>query len=359
MSHHYLFAGGGTAGHVNPLLAVADTLRELEPDARFTVLGTETGLEARLVPDRGYPLHTIPKLPFPRRPNASAVRFPAAFKRTVDGVSELIRSQNVSAVVGFGGYAAAPAYLAARSTGVPLIIHEANVKPGLASRLGARLTPHIGVAFAGTRLRNATVVGMPLRQEIEQLDTDERRREAAAFFGLNPEQPVLLVTGGSLGAQRINRAFVQSAQAVRDTGFQVLHIGGERSDVEDPGLPGYVLVDYCNRMDLALSLAAFAVSRAGASTVAELTALGIPALYIPYAVGNGEQRHNARGPVVAGAALMVDDDLITPDWVASTLPPLLADRVRLSEMAAASAEIGVRDGSRRMVDMIWKALADD
>src|SRR5690606_29949687 len=134
----YLLAGGGTAGHVNPLLAVADGLRVRDGDAEIVVLGTAEGLESRLVPERGYELVTIPKIPFPRRPGSEALRFPGRFRRAVAQVRELIRARGIDVVVGFGGYASAPAYRAARLERAPLVLHEANARPGLANILGAR-----------------------------------------------------------------------------------------------------------------------------------------------------------------------------------------------------------------------------
>jgi len=352
----YLLAGGGTAGHVNPLLAVADTIRDTEPDATVLVLGTREGLEARLVPDRGYELLFVPRLPFPRRPNAQALRFLPRFNRAVAGVAELIRSRGVDVVVGFGGYVSTPAYLAARRARVPIVVHEANAKPGLANRLGARYTSHVGVAFPGTPLRNARYVGMPLRPEIEHLDRAATRPAAEAFFGLAAERKTLLVTGGSLGARRVNNTVVHSAEAVIAAGWQVLHITGEKAEVTDPGLEHYRMVAYCDRMDLALSSADFAVSRAGSATVSELCALGIPAVYVPYPVGNGEQRFNAAGVVRAGGGVLVDDADFQPDWVRRELVPVLADAERLRAMGSAAASVGVLDGSARMFDMIQRAL---
>lgn len=352
----YLLAGGGTAGHVNPLLATADELRRRDPDAEVLVLGTAEGLESRLVPLRGYELSVIPRLPFPRRPDGAALRFPAAFRATIAQIVATIRERGIDAVVGFGGYAAAPAYLAARRAGVPFMLHEANARPGLANRLGARFTPFVGVAFAGTPLRGAEVVGMPLRREIAELDRSAHRAEGIAAFGLDPERPTLLVTGGSLGARRINATVVESVRSVLDTGFQVLHITGDKAEITDPGIEGYRLLGYCDRMDLALSVADAAISRAGAATVSELSALGIPAVYVPYPVGNGEQRFNARGVVEAGGAVLVDDARFLPEWVADSVVPLLRDRARLADMGARAASIGVRDGASRMVDLIARGL---
>ncbi|HEY1104549.1 MAG TPA: glycosyltransferase, partial [Agromyces sp.] len=245
----YLLAGGGTAGHVNPLLAVADRLRDRDPDAEVLVLGTAEGLEARLVPARGYELLTIAKVPFPRRPNRAAAAFPARFRRSIADVTEIIAGRGVDVVVGFGGYVSTPAYVAARRAGVPFVVHEANAKPGLANRLGARRARAVGVAFEGTPLPGAEVVGMPLRREIETLDRAALRRAAAEFFDLDPDRPVLLATGGSLGARRINRTMVDSAAALVATGWQVLHITGAKSEVDDPGIDGYRMVEYADRMD--------------------------------------------------------------------------------------------------------------
>ncbi|MBG6213535.1 MAG: UDP-N-acetylglucosamine--N-acetylmuramyl-(pentapeptide) pyrophosphoryl-undecaprenol N-acetylglucosamine transferase [Cryobacterium sp.] len=353
----YLLAGGGTAGHVNPLLALADRIRATEADATVLVLGTAEGLEARLVPARGYELIVVPRVPFPRRANLAALRFLPRFTAAARAVSDIIRSRHVDVVVGFGGYVSTPAYLAARRAGVPIVIHEANAKPGLANKLGARLTRHVGVAFAGTPIRHARFVGMPLRPEIEQLDRAAARPEALAFFALLPDRPVLLVTGGSLGARRLNATMVAAAPALIAAGWQVLHITGSAAEVTDPELPHYHLVVYCDRMDLALAAADVAVTRAGAATVSELCALGIPAVYVPYPVGNGEQRFNAAPVLAAGGGLLIDDTDFVPAWVQGELVTLLGDRARLEVMAWGAASVGALDGTARMLDLVHEALA--
>ncbi|TFC30906.1 UDP-N-acetylglucosamine--N-acetylmuramyl-(pentapeptide) pyrophosphoryl-undecaprenol N-acetylglucosamine transferase [Cryobacterium sp. TMT2-18-3] len=353
----YLLAGGGTAGHVNPLLAVADTIMSREPDATVIVLGTQEGLEARLVPARGYELVFVPRLPFPRRPNRQALTFLPRLNQAIGDVADLIRFRTVDVVVGFGGYVSTPAYFAARRAGVPIVIHEANFRAGLANRLGAWFTRHVAVAFPGTRIRHPHVVGMPLRPEIAELDRAQARPEALTFFGLDADRPTLLVTGGSLGARRLNNTIASSAPGLIMAGWQVLHITGEKSEVTDPGLHHYRLISYCDRMDLALSAADFAVSRAGAGTVCELSALGIPAVYVPYPVGNGEQRFNAADVVGAGGGILVDDADFLPNWVQHELVPVLTDRERVRRMGVAAASVGGLDGSARMTDFIHAALA--
>ncbi|MBO9625552.1 MAG: UDP-N-acetylglucosamine--N-acetylmuramyl-(pentapeptide) pyrophosphoryl-undecaprenol N-acetylglucosamine transferase [Microbacterium sp.] len=352
----YLLAGGGTAGHVNPLLAVADGLRARDADATVLVLGTAEGLESRLVPARGYELLIVDKVPFPRRPNGQALAFPMRFRRAVAQVRDHIRSRGVDVVVGFGGYAAAPAYVAARREGVPFVVHEANAKPGLANVLGARRAAATGVAFDGTPLRGGEPVGMPLRREVVELDRAAVRDEAAEYFGLDPARPVLLVFGGSLGAQRLNEAFADSWGDVLAAGWQLLHVTGERSDLADPGVPGYALRRYVDRMDLAFALADLIVSRSGAATVSEISALGIPALYVPYSVGNGEQRLNAASAVEAGAAQLLDDAGFEGDAVRRIVVPLLGDAARLESMRAAAERVGTRNGTDNVIALVDRAL---
>lgn len=354
----YLLAGGGTAGHVNPLLAVADRIRETEPGATLVVLGTKEGIEARLVPERGYELLTIERLPFPRRPNWAALRFPSHQRAAVAKVREIIRARRVDVVVGFGGYASAPAYLAARAETVPYAIHEANARPGLANRLGALFTPHVGVAFHSTRIRHGRWVGQPLRVEIERLDRFAARQEGIRFFGLDDGKPTLLVTGGSSGAKRINETIRDSVTLILGAGWQLIHITGEfRDAVVDPNLPGYHVLKYCDRMELALAVADLALGRAGTGTVAEVTALGIPAVFVPYASGNGEQRLNAKEDVEAGGAIAVADAHFTADWVGSELVALLRDRARIADMAVRAATVGALDGTDRMVALVHEAVA--
>jgi UDP-N-acetylglucosamine--N-acetylmuramyl-(pentapeptide) pyrophosphoryl-undecaprenol N-acetylglucosamine transferase len=354
----YLLAGGGTAGHVNPLLAVADRLKADDPSASVLVLGTREGLEARLVPDRGYELLTIERLPFPRRPGRALVSFPGRFRRAVRQTERYIRDRGVDVVVGFGGYASAPAYRAAKRLGVPLVIHEANARAGLANRLGARYTHLVGTVFAVTRLRHSSVVGMPLRLEIEKLDRAASRPAAIELFGLDKNKRTLLVTGGSTGARSINRAVFDGIAAILDAGWQVLHIAGNGSELPDSPSPDYHIMKYCDRMDLAIAAADLAIARSGAVTVSEFAATGLPAVFVPYPVGNGEQRYNAADAVSAGGALLVNDADFTPEWIAATLAPLLRDDSRLTAMAGAMLAVGTRDGSARMAALVRGATSN-
>jgi UDP-N-acetylglucosamine--N-acetylmuramyl-(pentapeptide) pyrophosphoryl-undecaprenol N-acetylglucosamine transferase len=351
-----LLAGGGTAGHVSPLLALADCLRRRDPDVVVTALGTAAGLEARLVPERGYPMLEVPKVPFPRRPSGDLLRLPANLRRAVRAAEDAIDSTGAEVVVGFGGYVSTPAYLAARRRGTPVVVHEQNARPGLANRLGARFAAGVGVTFPGTRLPHAILTGMPLRREIATLDRAALRAEARDRFGLT-DAPTVLVTGGSLGAQKLNEAFAAAAAALSAAGVQVLHVAGTGKGFVPDGVTGapYVVLEYCDRMDLAYAAADLVVARSGANTVCELTAVGLPAVYVPLPVGNGEQRLNAAAVIDAGGGLLVDDADVTPAWVGDVVRPLALDSDRLATMAAAAASVGERGGDELLADLVVAA----
>ena len=346
--------GGGTAGHITPLLAVASALGNR---AQCVVVGTSGGREAELLPPHLPVVHSIDKLPFPRRPSLAALAFPFRWIAAVWAARSALARAEVDVLVGFGGYTAAPAYVAAKLLGIPLVIHEANAIPGLANRLGARLTNRVGVCFSGTPLPHATVVGMPLRSDILDLDRQASRGEALSHFGLAPGRPVLLVTGGSSGARRINDTIDEVAADIVQAGWQILHLRGPAQGKPPAKLDGVVTVDYTDRMDLALSAADLVVSRAGAATVSELGVVGLPAVFVPYHVGNGEQRVNAQTAVQAGGALLVETVDFTPVWVERQLLPLLADSDRLAQMAEAMAGTGRRGGAETIAQWALEEAA--
>ncbi len=356
-----VLAGGGSAGHVNPLLSLADCLRRRDPSTTITVFGTSAGLEARLVPERGYDLVTLPKAAFPRRPNRAALGFPGSLRDAVSTARRTLAEVEADVIVGFGGYVATPAYLAARRLKVPIVIHEQNARPGLANRLGARMTPYVATTFAATALPHARMVGMPLRHEIATLNRQAGREAAMAHFGLDPARRTLLVFGGSLGAQRLNEAFSAVAPDFVQAGVQVLHLTGAGKDViidvgPDGGeAPRYVTLPYTDRMDLAYAAADLAVCRSGAVTVCELAAVGLPALYVPLPFGNGEQRLNAAGVVESGGGQLVDDGDVTPAWVRSAVVPLMNDPATLAGMASAAALVGERDADEALADLVEAA----
>jgi len=355
---HVVVAGGGSAGHIEPALAFADAVRRRDPSAEVTALGTERGLDTRIIPARGYRLALIPPVPMPRRLGRDLFAVPGRLRAAVAAAADVLREPRADVLVGFGGFVSGPAYLAARRLGVPIVVHEANPRPGWANRLGARLTPYVATTFPGTPIRHARQLGLPIRRSIATLDRAAVRGEARASFGLDADRPTLLVTGGSQGAKRLNDAASGAAAGLRAAGVQVLHATGTAHTVtvEDAaGAPPYVVVPYLDRMDLAYAAADLALCRAGANTVIELTAVGLPAAYVPLPIGNGEQELMARPVVQAGGGLLVDDPQCTAAWVQATLTPLLTDPERLATMGRAAESSGRRDADERLVDLALEA----
>ncbi len=338
-------AGGHSAGHIEPALAVADAVRRLDHQAMITALGSVRGLDTTLIPARGYPLELIPPVPLPRKVNRALLETPLKLRRAVRAARAVLDRVEADVVVGFGGYVALPAYLAARRAGVPIVVHEANARAGVANRVGARLTKHVFTASTSVRLPHAQAVGIPLRPQIAHLDRIAERPAARARFGLDDERPVLMVTGGSQGAQAINAAVAAAARAVVAAGVQVLHIIGPKNALasELGDLAGYVGVPFVEQMASAYAAADFVLCRSGAMTCAELTAVGLPAAYVPLPLRGGEQRHNAEPIVAAGAALLVDNADLSPEWIIDNVVPCITDPARLAAMSAAARHAGSRD----------------
>ena len=250
---------------------------------------------------------------------------------------------------------------------MPIVVHEANPRPGLANRLGARFTTHVFTGHPDTQLRNGKYLGIPIRREIAELDRLGIGDKARAHFGLRPDLPVLLVTGGSQGARSLNTAVFGAAEWLREAGVQVLHVIGPRNGAEAPatekgageagGVP-YVALPFIDRMDLAYAAADFALCRAGAMTCAELTAVGLPAAYVPLPIGNGEQRLNAVPIVQRGGGMLVSDADLTPEWIRDTLLPVLVNIDQVADMSEAAASLGRGDADRWLAEAVIKIVEE-
>ena len=270
---------------------------------------------------------------------------------------EVLDRVDADVVVGFGGYVALPAYLAARRR-VPVVVHEANARAGLANKVGARFASRVATAVPGTGLPRAEVIGVPLRQSITGLDRAALRAEGRRHFGLDPDAPTLLVTGGSQGARSINLAGSGAAAELAAAGVGVLHADGRKNQLDVPRHQGppYVAVPYLERMDLALAAADLVLCRAGMMTVAETSAVGLPAVFVPLPHGNGEQALNAQPVVDAGGGLMVPDAELTPQRVAEVVVALVTDRDRLARMASSARGSGHADADVKLATMVLEAM---
>ncbi|WP_408669060.1 UDP-N-acetylglucosamine--N-acetylmuramyl-(pentapeptide) pyrophosphoryl-undecaprenol N-acetylglucosamine transferase [Jatrophihabitans sp.] len=357
-----VIAGGHSAGHIEPAMNVADAIRDLDPTVLITALGTVRGLDTTLIPARGYPLELIPPVPLPRQLNLALLKTPGRVAAAVRAAGAVLDRVQADVVVGFGGYVAAPAYLAARRRGIPIVVHEANARPGVANRLAARLTRHVYTAQASAGLAHGRPIGIPLRPAILELDRDRDRPGARARLGLAADRPTLLVTGGSQGARRLNEAVLGAQRSLAAAGIQVLHIAGAKNPLVAPDRtadePPYLVLPYLDAMADGYAAADFVLCRSGAMTCAELTAVGLPAGYVPLPLRGGEQRLNAEPIVSAGGGLLVADSECDSAWVAENVTAVLSDQTRLAAMSAAARRAGARDAGAVLARRILEVARD-
>lgn len=346
-----LVAGGGTAGHIEPALAVAEALVE-EYGAKVTALGTPKGLERELVPARGFPLELIDPVPVPRKPSIALLMLPYRIVKAVRQTRAVLDKIEADVVVGFGGYVSAPAYMAAKLNKIPFVIHEANARAGMANKLGVKLGG-VGLNAVENSGMKGDVVGVPISASLAAKPSWEKRTAGFAKWGLDPAKRTLLVTGGSQGARSINTALAECVEDIVAAGFQVLHAYGKKNK-EPKTFPGYVAVPYIDTMDLAYAMADLVVSRAGAMTVAEVTAAGIPALYVPLPHGNGEQALNAMPVVEAGGAQLIDDAKLTGERLSDSVIALLRDDDLRSHMVRAAQSTGFGHAAKEIAGIVAK-----
>ncbi len=323
MSKRVIFAGGGTAGHVEPALAVAIQLQRLEPSYEISFVGTKNGLENQLVPNAGFSVQHIPKILLPREITPALFSWPFKFVAAIWQGIKLCRKADL--IIGFGGYACPPVYLAAALLGKPIMIHEANAIPGWANRLGVLFSKEIFIAFDSPakrigKWRNAKLIGMPLKADIlnnHKLAGNERlkvRNNQIEKWRLSPDKFILLVFGGSQGSRHINEAILQSLSFFTENNIQVVHSVG-RNNPLPTSTENYLPVPYIEDMAAAYTASDLVIARSGALTCAELAAVGKFALLIPLPVGNGEQSANAQDLMNSGAALVISDNKFNSDWL--------------------------------------------
>ncbi len=352
-----LFAGGGTAGHVEPAIAVAREWRAQKPDSQITFIGTRGGLEARLVPDAGFDLRFIAKVRIPRRPSPSLLIAPFSLLRSVAQSVALMRRHDL--LIGFGGYVSAPAYLAAAITRTPIVIHEANARPGIANRLGALFTRHTAITHAidSGRLSEALLAGLPLREDVviayrsASHDWERARMEAKQQLGFDAAQPLIFIFGGSQGSIALNSVIAQSREALLKTGVQILHGIGARNELPSE-MNGYQARGYITDMATAYLGADLVISRSGAVTCAEVNTLGRFALFIPLPIGNGEQELNARDLLSQERAELISQERFTAEWLTANIDRLLS---RSATSPSAGSDMNINAASK-MVSLMENAL---
>lgn len=353
--HTVVLAGGGTAGHIEPALAVGEVLRE-QYGANVVALGTERGLETTIVPARGFDLQLIDPVPIPRKKPWKLLGVPFKLARSVHQTRKVMKDSKAEAVFGTGGYVSASAYLAAASLRLPFFVLETNALAGMANKLGVKLGG-VGINAVANSGMPGDVVGIPVRPGVG-VDTDGAKAQRGyKMWDLDPDKPVVLITGGSQGAVSINRAVAGAIEDITARGYQVLHAYGRKNDAPKPH-ENYTAVPYIDDMEAAYAVADMVVCRSGAMTVAENSAAGLPAVYIPLPHGNGEQGLNSAHLVATGAAVRIDDAELTPDALARSVNEILGRPEQMQHMREALEHSGAgsvaEDLAARIIATITK-----
>ena len=359
---HVVLAGGGTAGHTSPLIATAERIAEQDPSGTLVAVGTARGLETTVVPAAGLRLELIPPVPLPRTLRPELLAVPFRLVGSVRQARRVLQHEKAQVAVGFGGYVSLPVYLAAKTLRLPVVIHEQNLLPGLANRVAARFAAVVGVSFPDTPLANARYLGLPVRRGIAELDVAARRPAARQAFGLDPDRPTLLVSGGSQGAQSINQATDGARAALLAAGIQILHVLGPKN-VTDADVPitdpdsgaRYVPVGYVDAMEDAYAAADLMVGRSGAGTVMETATVGLPAIFVPFPHGNGEQARNAGFLVEGGAGLLIANADFDAERMRSEVLRLFADPRALPAMREATRDLVPADAAGALASLVLQA----
>ena len=340
-SRKVVFAGGGTAGHIQPALAVARLWKQTNPADQIVFLGTSSGLETKLVPQGGFSLELITRVRVPRSLSTVLLKVPGSLRRSMSESKYILKDADL--LIGFGGYVCAPAYLAARSLKVPIVIHEANAEPGWANRLGARFTDALAVGSPVTHgpFSQALITGLPLRDDIAELLTAHRnadadtwnaiRAKAKADLGIHSGNKVLLVFGGSQGSQAINSVIESSRKLIKDKPITIVHSVGAANTLPASD-ENYHPIPYIEDMATAYLASDLVIARSGAITCSEVNALGKYALFIPLPIGNGEQSVNADHLVEMGRARVLEQSSFTASWLLDNIDSMLAASDQFSDL---------------------------
>jgi len=355
-----IFAAGGTGGHLYPAIAIAEEVRRRRPDARITFIGSRGRIEERVVPAHGFPFVSIRISGFRRRLSVQTLLFPLMLTAALCRSFVLMRKLKPGTVVGTGGYVCGPVVIMAQLLGIPTILQEQNSVPGVTTRLLARRATEVHVTFDGSqrylkRQDNIHVSGNPTRAALGVAG----RAEGAAFFGIDPARKTVLVFGGSQGAASLNRAMLPLAPALANEGIQMIWQTGTEDferirDLMRPAEPMVRVYAFIDRMEMAYAAVDLAVCRAGASTIAELTRLGIPAVFVPYPFAAADhQTENARAAAAAGAAVVVADR-DAADQIPAVIRELLGNGRHLQSMADASRRLGRPGATDALADAVLR-----
>ena len=369
MERRYMITGGGTSGHINPALAIAELLKEdAETNGdvcKIIFTGKKTGLEGELVPKAGYDFRDVETLPMPYKPTPQVLKAMSANRRGKKQCLALIEEFKPDCVISTGGYVSAPLIMAAKKAKVPVMIHEANAFPGRANKLFAKGSALVMTGFPGqekifSKAKKVVYTGNPVRNNMFGRTKEESRKE----LGISPDRKLVFVMGGSLGSATLTNFVFENAKKpdFKDIHF-VISVGKHNSveiTEEVRNLPNLEIKDYINRPDLYMSAADCSILRAGAVTCAEITATGACAIMVPYPfAAHDHQTYNANSLAQKGAGIVVSDDDVKAGKLEGVLVDLLNDPARQEQIRKASLALAIKDTGKRITDAIKAALGNE
>lgn len=364
-----MITGGGTGGHIYPALAIAEGIKNKYENAEIIYIGSDNGLEKDLATRAGYEFRGISVAGLTRPLSFATVKTVLKNMKGISQAKKLLNEYKPDLVVGTGGYACGPLMLAAAKKGFPTLLHEQNAVMGMTNSILSNKVDKICLTFniiGGGKFdakEKAVITGLPVREDILRADKTKGRE----FLGLDPEKPVVLITGGSQGAQHLNEATVEIANRIIESGAQVLHLTGPKLNKNTESLakaagvldnPNYKIIAYLHEMEMALGAADIIVCRAGASFLAEVMAVGRCSVLIPYPYAAGDhQKANAMSLVNRNAAKMILDKELSGERLWAELEPLLKNRDMVDEMGANSYQMGRRNAVHDILTQADEVMA--
>lgn len=360
-----LVSGGGTGGHIYPAVSLVEYIKRENPDAEFLYIGTSKGLESKIVPEKGIPFDVVEIQGFKRSLSLDNLKTVQLFLKSIKDAKRLINEFQPDIVIGTGGYVCAPVVYGAHKLGVPTIIHEQNSVAGLTNKFLSRYVDKIGICFSDVAkdfpAEKVVMVGNPRAQEVSRLTQSDVLKE----YNLDPQVETVLVFGGSRGALSVNQAMIKALPSLGQKPYQILYVTGdiyfeevqEAMNLLEFKPSNVKVVPYIKQMDQILANVTAVVSRAGATTMAEITGLGLPSVLIPSPnVTHDHQTKNAMSLVNKGAALLVRDDELTDESLIEAIDQLMLQPIFREDVAQKSKKEGIPDAMDKMYHLMQDVI---
>lgn len=367
-----IIAAAGTGGHINPGIAIANKIVEKENDSKIIFIGTNRGLEKDLVPRAGYELKTIDAYGLERKISLQNVKKLYKTFKSIKESERIIATFKPDVIIGTGGYICVPVILAAKKLKIPVVLHESNAFPGIAVKLFKRKADAILVGFKDAKdslkdAKNVIVTGNPVKIKKRIFSNSEKER-IKNEIGINSNKPIVLVFGGSQGAQSINRSFIEIIVNKKNKNYQIIWAAGPEQyekiketlkdvNMDIDKLENVKIVPYIYNMEEIMNISDLVVSRSGAMTISEVAITGKPAIFIPYPFATeNHQEYNAKVLVNAGAAKLILDKDLNSEILGNTIEMIIGDKQELEKMSENSQKVSIQNVEEKIYNEIKQVI---